>query len=187
MCVPPFVHSPPCSLPSSQEVQRKGISVPSFQYDSRRGGYVATHQHIDLGNSSANVTAILCLSGLPKDLTLSILAHESVHAWLKLHPSFAAMPHEFDKQSEEGVCQLVAHLYLQELERGRRGNSGGEGGGGDSDDLLDSDLRKFFKFSVETDQSRVYGEGFRKAAALYAVLGLEPILNALIETGTLPQ
>ena len=52
--------------------------------------------------------------------------------------------------------------------------------------MTDKKLRDYFKFSVETDTSDIYGEGFRKAASLYAVLGLEPILNSLIETGSLP-
>jgi hypothetical protein len=39
-------------------------------------------------NPDASVTAILCLSGLPRDLTASVLAHEATHAWIKLHPRF---------------------------------------------------------------------------------------------------
>jgi hypothetical protein len=172
------------------EVQRKGISVPSYAYDPRRGGYVTTHQHIDLGSSNAHVTGILCLSGLPKDLTASIVAHESIHAWLKLHPSYLSLRQPMDQQAEEGVCQLVAHLFLQDLEKRRQrrdSEEGAVGSGGMSDNLKDADLRKFFMYSVETDTSVVYGEGFRKAGALYAVLGLEPLLNSLVETGTLPE
>ncbi|KAL3902683.1 MAG: hypothetical protein SGARI_005721, partial [Bacillariaceae sp.] len=62
-------------------------------------------------NPDASVTAILCLSGLPRDLAASVLAHEATHAWIKLHPRF-----DFEKpipaQVEEGVAQLIALLFL---------------------------------------------------------------------------
>ena len=41
--------------------------------------------------SEAYVTAILVLSGLPEALTSSILAHEAIHAWLKLHPGYLSL------------------------------------------------------------------------------------------------
>jgi hypothetical protein len=34
------------------------------------------------------VTAILVLYGLPRDYTASILAHEALHAYIRLAPSF---------------------------------------------------------------------------------------------------
>ncbi len=57
----------------------------------------------------------LPLSGLPSDLTASILAHEATHAWwIELHPNFPyadALP----LGVEEGrLCRLVAHLFLHE-------------------------------------------------------------------------
>jgi hypothetical protein len=61
------------------ETQTTTIPVPSMKFDLRRG-YVQTQEQIEIGTSS-NLTAVLCLSGLPKDLTASILAHEALHAW----------------------------------------------------------------------------------------------------------
>ena len=54
------------------------------------------------------MTAILVLYGLPKLLTGSILAHEVMHAWLRMHGCTHLGPKE-----EEGLCQLVALLWLE--------------------------------------------------------------------------
>ena len=58
------------------------------------------------------VTAVLVLYGLPRDLTASILAHEATHVYLKLTKSF---PVDLSLQSEEGLCQVMAHKYLKHL------------------------------------------------------------------------
>lgn len=47
------------------------------------------------------------LYGLPLLLTGSILAHEAMHAWLRLG-GYRGLPPEV----EEGMCQLMAELWL---------------------------------------------------------------------------
>ena len=37
-------------------------------------------------------------------------------------------------------------------------------------------LRQYFKFCIETDESVVYGQGFRAAARAYAKLGIQELL-----------
>ncbi|RVW27126.1 Protein DA1-related 1 [Vitis vinifera] len=53
------------------------------------------------------VTAILILYGLPRLLTGSILAHEMMHAWLRLkgYPNLS-------QDVEEGICQVLAYMWL---------------------------------------------------------------------------
>jgi len=120
------------------------------------------------GLVSSNVTAILCLKGLPRDLTGSILAHEATHAWFKLHPQYdpnRAMP----PQVEEGCCQLMAYLFLthlQEVNNDRDAPDFEQDG-----QPTDKKLRQYFRYSIETDTSDIYGEGFRLAAASYAKIG----------------
>ncbi|PQP92520.1 protein DA1-related 1 isoform X1 [Prunus yedoensis var. nudiflora] len=53
------------------------------------------------------VTAILVLYGLPRLLTGSILAHEMMHAWLRLNGYPNLSP-----EVEEGICQVLAHMWL---------------------------------------------------------------------------
>lgn len=54
------------------------------------------------------VTAILVLGGLPRLLAGSILAHECMHAWLRLDGT-----HRLPLPVEEGLCQLMALLWLE--------------------------------------------------------------------------
>jgi hypothetical protein len=55
---------------------------------------------------------VLVLYGLPRDLVSSILAHEAMHVWLKLNQGF---PFRMEPRLEEGLCQVVAYLYLQKI------------------------------------------------------------------------
>jgi hypothetical protein len=54
----------------------------------------------------AEVTGILVLSGMHGITTGSVLAHELMHAWFRMH-GFRNMT----LQLEEGMCQLMAHLW----------------------------------------------------------------------------
>jgi hypothetical protein len=55
-----------------------------------------------------SVTAILVLSGMAWMLTGAVLAHELMHAWLRME-GFEHLP----QQVEEGMCQLMAYLWLE--------------------------------------------------------------------------
>jgi hypothetical protein len=68
-----------------------------------------------------DVLAVLVLYGLPRDLTASILAHEAMHVWLKLNKGF---PFRMPPKLEEGLCQVIAYLYLESLEATGTGSDG---------------------------------------------------------------
>jgi hypothetical protein len=151
-------------------------------------GMCLSEQSIDECNDQIeeriHVTAILCLSGLPADLTASILAHEAVHAWFKLHPRYDILD-PIDKVAEEGCCQLIAMLFLTE---------------GLSESIPDVDepkdessvepndvkLRQYFRFCIETENDDVYGKGYRTAAQVYASIGIQALLEHVVECKTLP-
>lgn len=64
------------------------------------------------------VTAILVLYGLPRLLTGSILAHECMHAWLRLnHARFST---RLELQVEEGICQVLGYLWLNAQQTGAK-------------------------------------------------------------------
>ncbi len=72
--------------------------------------------------------AVQVVYGLPRLLTGSILAHEVMHAWLRLS-GCTRLP----EQVEEGLCQLMALLWLEaQADKVRGGGGGGGGGGGPS-------------------------------------------------------
>ena len=127
----------------------------------------------DKANPDASVTAILCLSGLPRDLAASVLAHEATHAWVKLHPRFD-IRYPVPPQVEEGCAQLIAMLYLTEGMAPASTDTYGDSG------PSDEKLRQYFKFSIETDDNEVYGDGYRKAAAAYANIGIEALLSHIV-------
>jgi len=147
-------------------------------------------------NPTREVTAVLVLFGLPRDLTASILAHEAMHVYLKLS-SNPAFPIDLQPQCEEGLCQVVAERYLADREQRCRARAvGGPRGDRDSTprtsaeskdaEARDVKLREYFQFAIHSDRSEVYGDGFRAAHAAVAVLGLEVVLDHIKATKALP-
>lgn len=127
------------------------------------------------GSRHVIVQKILCLKGLPRNLMGSILAHEATHAWLAMNPirrdgvvgdssSFGSV-RRIDSTIEEGICQLVSHLYLQTLmtndkKEGFRDHFSRNG-------PSDVKLNQYYKWAIENHPSPVYGGGFKKAAVAY--------------------
>lgn len=80
-------------------------------------------------------------------------------------------------QVEEGVCQLVALLWLQHLAGRRTGDEGGGRRRANGGPPSSEELREFFIHQIKTDVSTVYGDGFRKAKAVYDAVGLDMLLD----------
>lgn len=137
------------------------------------------------GNPNSHVFAILCLSGLPRDLTTSVLAHEATHAWIKMHPQYEPRK-PLPAQVEEGCAQLVAMLLLTDGLGGDPPNPISDGGGACDDGPSDEKLRQYFKFSIERDHDDIYGEGYRKAARAYRDIGIEALLSHVVRYRTFP-
>ncbi|KAL9357058.1 hypothetical protein Peur_050311 [Populus x canadensis] len=141
------------------------------------------------------VTAILILYGLPRLLTGSILAHEMMHAWLRLQGYPNLRP-----EVEEGICQVLAHMWLDaEI----YSSSGGEGASSSSSSSppssssstsskkgprsdFEKKLGEFFKHQIESDTSPAYGEGFRIGNQAVLKYGLRRTLDHIQMTGTFP-
>lgn len=154
------------ALNDNLKVYSDGVHYGSAQIMTR-GLCLSEHSSTNAG--SLGITAVMCLSGLPADLTASVLAHEATHVWIKLNPNFRygkALP----LKVEEGIAQLVAFLFLNDgLEPIVEETSE------DDANPSDSKLRQYFKFCIETDQT-LYGEGFRLAARAYAEMGMHELL-----------
>jgi len=170
----------------SEHQRGLNIRLPSLRFDRKAGSFAEErgHTYFEIPgshktNPNSTVTAILCLSGLPSDLSTSILAHEATHAWIKLHPSFDPS-RPIPPQVEEGCCQLVAMIFLND---GLEPPSSQTSVDGPSDEKL----RQYFKFSIETDTNEVYGEGFRKAANVYSQIGLEALLSHVVNYREFPN
>lgn len=167
------------------------FKLPSMRYNQSNCSFEAADEEKDgftyyevprgvAGNSASNVYAIMCLSGLPRDLTASILAHEALHAWVKLHPQYDVR-RPIPSQVEEGCAQLISMMFLndgldypQTLQSGEPGPS-------------DAKLRQYFRFSIETDDNEIYGTGYRRAAAAYREIGIEALLMHIVRYRDFPQ
>ncbi|XP_060193714.1 protein DA1-related 1-like [Lycium barbarum] len=142
------------------------------------------------------VTAILILYGLPRLLTGSILAHEMMHAWLRLkgYPSLSP-------EVEEGICQVLAHMWLDsEIIAGSSSSSTSASSSASSSSSsspstsskkgkrsdFEKKLSDFFKHQIESDTSAAYGDGFREGNKAVLKYGLKTTLDHMRLTGTFP-
>ncbi|XP_021689134.1 protein DA1-related 1 isoform X1 [Hevea brasiliensis] len=173
---------------------------------SRRPRIGAGYRFIDLItepyrlNRECEVTAILILYGLPRLLTGSILAHEMMHAWLRLKGYPSLRP-----EVEEGICQVLAHMWLDSeiySSSGSDGASSSSAGSSSSSPSSSSPssasskkgkrsdfekkLGEYFKHQIESDTSSAYGEGFRLGNKAVGKYGLWSTLEHIRLTGTFP-
>ncbi|CAM0908363.1 unnamed protein product [Alopecurus aequalis] len=134
------------------------------------------------------VTAILILYGLPRLLTGSILAHEMMHAWLRLKGYRTLSP-----DIEEGICQVLAHMWIESEIMGGSGSNTATSSSSTSTSSkkggrsqFEQKLGDFFKHQIESDTSVAYGDGFRAGNRAVGQYGLKRTLEHIRLTGTLP-
>ncbi|XP_076936200.1 protein DA1-related 1-like [Bidens hawaiensis] len=138
------------------------------------------------------VTAILILYSLPRLLTGSILAHEMMHAWLRLK-GYSNLP----PNVEEGICQVLAHMWLDsEIMAGASGTSVASSSSSSAPAPVSSkkgkrsefekQLGEFFKHQIESDTSAAYGDGFREGNKAVLKYGLRSTLDHIRLTGRFP-
>ncbi|CAI8606402.1 unnamed protein product [Vicia faba] len=140
-------------------------------------------------SSRCDVTAILILYGLPRLLTGSILAHEMMHAWLRL-TGFRTLSQDV----EEGICQVLAHMWLEsELSSASGSNVVSASSSSASYTSkkgkrppFERKLGEFFKHQIESDISPVYGDGFRAGQKAVRKYGLQRTLHHIKMAGSFP-
>ncbi|RWV95286.1 hypothetical protein GW17_00042098 [Ensete ventricosum] len=128
--------------------------------------------------------------GIERLLTGSILAHEMMHAWLRLK-GYRSLSQEV----EEGICQVLAHMWLDsEIISGSGSNvastssssSASTSSKKGSRSQFERKLGDFFKHQIESDTSPAYGDGFRAGNQAVLRYGLRPTLDHIKLTGTFP-
>ncbi|KAI8002641.1 Protein DA1 [Camellia lanceoleosa] len=136
------------------------------------------------------VTAILILYGLPRLLTGSILAHEMMHAWLRLN-GYRILSQDV----EEGICQVLAHMWLESQIMSMSGSNVASTSSSapvltlskqGTRSPFERKLGEFFKHQIESDTSPVYGNGFRAGNQAVLKYGLWTTLEHIRLTGTFP-
>ena len=117
--------------------------------------------------TAGHVSAILVLSGLPRLLCGSVLAHECWHAFVRGVQNV----HTLSLEVEEGLAQLLAYLWLER----QRPSSAWE-----------VELRAFHLNVIHEHSSVTYGDGFRAVYAAYHTWGLPRVIEHVKLTGELP-
>ena len=131
------------------------------------------------------VCCVLVLYGMPREMTMEVLAHEMMHAHFRLH-GFPPL----SGRVEEGLCQLIAFLWLtrdadRDRTAGRNHSRNNQNTGSDHNEDIAA-LKRFCLHKLERDPDPDYGEGFREAYAAYLQHGLVKTLETVHTTGNLP-
>jgi hypothetical protein len=104
-------------------------------------------------HQTCDVHALLVLEGLPRALAGAVLAHECLHAFLRMRGVAGAF---LPLEVEEGLCQLAALLWLESP----AGAEGCERG-------WPARLRAYGAHQIREHTSQIYGGGFRSALDLF--------------------
>lgn len=147
--------------------------TPGSVQKNQHGQWVQAPPTIRRVEQIRDVTAVLVLYGLPRNLTASILAHEAMHVWFKLTKN---IPSDLPSIVEEGMCELISSCYLNDTSTVRATSEG-----------WDEAMRKYLLTELETNTSPVYGEGFRRAAACYNQIGLDILIEYIRDTKSFPN
>ncbi|KAL6527417.1 Protein da1 [Orobanche gracilis] len=172
--------------------ETRGVCLSEEQTVSSRrprtgAGYrVRTEPYKSTCQYEVRVTAILILYGLPRLLTGTILAHEMMHAWFRLHDDFRNLRQEV----EEGMCQVIAGMWLESQIK-----SMSDGNNASNSSWLKKPTRSpfeeklggFYKNQIETDTSEVYGDGFRAGRRAVAKFGLRRTFDHMWRTQNFPH
>lgn len=128
-------------------------------------------------SSERHLISVLILFGYPRVVTGSIMAHEMMHAWMRMKG------YAYEPRVEEGMCQVFAHMWLDCFEDGDEGSSSGAS---DTGSYI-RNLKNFHKNECEMNYTESYGDGFRDAKFAVEKYGLKYILDYIAKTGSLPQ
>lgn len=174
----------PILIVGSDELERQMIQENSIHGQSSQ--IMTAGVGLSGFGSRPPVVQILCLSGLPRDLTLSILTREATLAWFKLHPKYNPR-NPLPAQVSEGIAQLFAFLFLSEAIRTSEETEASFAYADEGDGPSDERLRQYFKFTIERDNHEVYGAGYRRAAVAYREVGIETLLDHALTYRDFPQ
>lgn len=134
-----------------QSALRRTFPTPGLE------GRIATVQRQTDGRTERYVPEIIALRGLPATQLGSVLAHELGHAWV-FHQGIPNLP----TQTEEGFCELCAHLWL---------------------DYLATPTARHLQSRLAANPNPIYGDGFRQVFAIHQSRGLAGTLDWLRRQG----
>ncbi|XP_059313736.1 protein DA1-like isoform X6 [Lycium ferocissimum] len=157
------------------------FELDAVTYVSRsiqRGENIEVVKEVEQLPPGRKVRAVLLLYGFPKLAIGSTLAHELMHAWMRVKGY-----RRLSLNIAEGLSQVMAHKWL-------------EWQSFTGDDYMKStsekaqflrNLKEFMKDGIEKRYSEAYGHGFREAKWAVERYGLRYTLEHIARTGKLPE
>ncbi|KAK8968656.1 Protein DA1-related 2 [Platanthera guangdongensis] len=132
---------------------------------------------------------IFILKGLPRIPTGSFLAHEMMHAWLRLNGYGKLNPHV-----EEGICDVMSYMWLDFEIMSVSGSNVASSSSSISSTLNLKSQRSQFqrklaqvcKRKLENREVPIYGEGFHAGYAAVRKYGLKSVLDHIKMKGGFP-
>ncbi|BFG42767.1 hypothetical protein CerSpe_290410 [Prunus speciosa] len=124
---------------------------------------------------------LLLLFGRPDVLMGMTLAHEMMHAWLRLQGLIGDRKPE--RLVEEGICQVMSHMYGKWFcSRGFKYSSYNK-----TDEQLQftKDWNKYYANLKKTDSDEAYREGFKQAMHVVKENCLKKTLDCIVKKGRL--
>ncbi|XP_016539230.2 protein DA1 isoform X2 [Capsicum annuum] len=144
----------------------------------QRGENVEVVKEVEQLLPGRKVRSVLLLYGFPKLFIGSTLAHELMHAWMRVQ-GYRGL----SLNIAEGLSQVMAHKWL-------------EWQSFTGDDYMKAasektqflrNLKEFLKYGIEKRHSEAYGHGFREAKWAVERYGLRYTLEHIARTGKLPE
>lgn len=157
----------------------------------------------------ARVNAVIVLYGLPAVAAGAVLAHECTHAHIRIAGGYPRL----EPKVEEGLCQLVALLWVENASLNGVAGRGGAAAGDEGGERLEEHysfgeksasiaapspspsgweeanlaaMAGYVANQMRTDTSEVYGDGLRAALGAYQKHGLAATFAHVKATGQLP-
>eukprot|EP00884_Botryococcus_braunii_P008063 jgi/Botrbrau1/17258/Bobra.0015s0017.1 len=105
---------------------------------------------------------------MPSTMTEVVLAHEVLHAWMRLTGFPSCKPFV-----EEGLCEFMAMTWLQQ--------------NGPSQDTWAWEIARVAGQNLRENKDPVYGDGYRAVQEACRTHSLKEVLAAVKDKGTLPH
>ncbi|KAI7842115.1 hypothetical protein COHA_004308 [Chlorella ohadii] len=148
------------------------VQIITRQERTRSGSSFVTVRRERAGPVHCSVTGMLVMAGMPALLAGAIIAHECMHAYLRLT---GVRSRQLTMHDEEGLCELMAVLYLKH-EQSKGFISSHEGR-----------LCTYLLHSIKNNPDPVYGSGYREAARSYqSYRRLDTLVNFVRSKRRLP-
>ncbi|XP_017257534.1 protein DA1 [Daucus carota subsp. sativus] len=156
-----------------------GFVVRSVARSYQKGENIHVVKEVQYIERIYEVTSMLIVYGFPRLALGATMAHEMMHAWMRIEGYKAGLR----KEVNEGLCQVMAHKWIDYYAFV-------------GDDFLHTtpdqaeflrNLKEVLKNEIEIRMDKIYGGGFRDAKWAIERYGLKYTMSHVAHTGNFPR